>query len=44
MNDNVNDLFNDHVWCPIHPFSEDLNEGSDVADGAFTGTLWSLSF
>ena len=23
--------------CPIHPFSEDLNEGRDVADDAFTG-------
>ncbi|KAI0219978.1 hypothetical protein LSAT2_028536 [Lamellibrachia satsuma] len=28
------------MWCPIHTFSEDLNEGRDVAAGAFTGTLF----
>ena len=27
------------MWCPIHPSSEDLDEGRDVAD-AFTGTLF----
>ena len=25
------------MWCPNHPFSEDLNAGKDVADEAFTG-------
>ena len=24
----------------MHPFSEDLNEGRDVADDAFAGTLF----
>ena len=28
------------MWCPIHSFSEDLNEGRDLADDAFTGTLF----
>ena len=39
MKDNVNDLFDDYMWCPIHPFSEDLNEGS-LVDDAFTDTLF----
>ena len=30
------------MWCPIHPFGEDLNEGRDVADDAFTGTLFQI--
>ena len=29
--------FDEYMWCPVHPFSEDLNEGRDVADDAFTG-------
>ena len=28
------------MWCPIHPFSEHLNEGRDVADDTFTGPLF----
>ena len=28
------------MWCSIHPFSEDVNEGRDVAYDAFTGTLF----
>ena len=28
------------MWCPIHPISEDLNEGRDVADDAFIGPLF----
>ena len=30
--------FDDYMWCPIHPFSEDLDEGRYVADDVFTGT------
>ena len=30
--------FDDCMWCPIHPYSEYLNEGRDVADDGFTGT------
>ena len=40
MKGNVSDLFEDCMWCPIHPFSKDLNESMDVADDAFTGTLF----
>ena len=32
--------FDDYTWCLIHPFNEHLNEGRDVADDAFTGTLF----
>ena len=32
--------FDDYMWCPIHPFSEDLNECRDAADDAFTSTLF----
>ena len=32
--------FDDYMWCPIHPFSEHLNEGRDVADDTFTGPLF----
>ena len=28
------------MWCPIHPFNEDLNEDRDVADDAFRGPLF----
>ena len=28
------------MLCPIHPFSEDLNEGMGVADDAPTGVLF----
>ena len=27
------------MWCPIHPFGEDLDECRSVADDAFTVTL-----
>lgn len=37
VKENVNDLFDDYLWCPIHPFSVDLNEGRDVVGNAFTG-------
>ena len=29
-----------YMSCPIHPVSEDLNEGRDVVDDAFTDTLF----
>ena len=32
-----NGLFDYYMWCP---FSEDLNEGRDVVDGASTGVLF----
>ena len=30
----------DYIRGPIHPFSEDLHEGRDVADDACTGALF----
>ena len=32
--------FDDYMWCPINPFTEDLDEGRDVANDVFTGTLF----
>ena len=32
--------FYDYMWCTIHTFSKDLNEGRDVADDVFTGALF----
>ena len=35
---NVTGRGGDQVQPPVHPFSDDLNEGRDAADGASTGT------
>ena len=36
--------FDDLMWCPIHPFSEDMNESRDIADDEFTATLFQSRF